>query len=152
MPMGDSCTWSSINIATTRCGRAWKWPIPSTDQWSHSIIQASSTVRCGSLRKPLSEPIAWIRRQWESRPTGFLRSIIRCCNMRRQQPLCRPRRFASLRQEPAHPKPRLIPQRPWLRRWKHSGRNCNPFKNNSTARPPGQIAQSEKPHRSKNEG
>ena len=49
---------------------------------------------------------------------------------RQQQPLGRLSRLASLRQEPAHPKPRLIPQRPWLRRWKPSGRNCNPFKNN----------------------
>jgi len=57
-----------------------------------------------------------------------------------------PRRFASLQQEPAHPKPRLIPPRSWPRMWKPSRSNWNPFKNNSTTRPPRKTAQSGKPH------
>ena len=41
------------------------------------------------------------------------------------------------------------PQRPWLRKWKPSRRNWNPFKNNSATRPPDKTAQSRKPHRSR---
>ena len=48
-----------------------------------SILQASRTVSCCSLRKLPNGPIALIRRQGESRPTGFSPSIISCCNRRR---------------------------------------------------------------------
>ena len=44
----------------------------------------------------------------------------------------------------ARRKPRLVPQRPCLRRWRPSRSNWNPFKNNSATSPPDKPARSRK--------